>query len=150
VKLQDAFERICNARPHTPAPERGDCKYIEDYEHGKGCPGERETEGPDRCHKCSSQSPHIPAPEEAYESGFGDGYRAGKIDATRTATLAAIKLFEEVEAGMDTYEKENVHQMVRDECRGIYIPTNVVRRLITVRKGKLRQSTTAERKEEQR
>ena len=42
----------------------------------------------------------------------------------------------ELESGLKTYEEENRHKQVVDECLGIYIPINVVRRLIDVRREK--------------
>ena len=42
----------------------------------------------------------------------------------------------EIEEGISIYEKEHEHNRVCDECCGMYIPVNVVRRLIEVRKNR--------------
>jgi hypothetical protein len=54
-----------------------------------------------------------------------------EIEAGRTATL---KVLTEIESGLSTYEKEHENKQVVDACCGMYVPINVVRRLIAVRK----------------
>jgi hypothetical protein len=61
--------------------------------------------------------------------------RYGCASHSNTQNIQII--FKEIEDGITAYEKENEHQQVRDECRGMYIPTNVVRRLIQVRKDRI-------------
>jgi len=69
------------ARPHPPAPENpcieNGCTDIENCD--------------EICQHSRIYSPVQiqEAKTEAYESGFGDGYHAGKADEHRTATLAA-------------------------------------------------------------
>ena len=64
------------------------------------------------------------------------------IDTEKKAAAQAradvLKLFIEIEDGIAAYENEHKHQQAKDECCGIYIPVNVVRRLIKVRKESLR------------
>ena len=43
------------------------------------------------------------------------------------------KILLEIVDGIDAYIKEHEHQQVCDPCKGIYIPSNVVKRLIEVR-----------------
>jgi hypothetical protein len=43
------------------------------------------------------------------------------------------KILLEIVDGIDAYVKEHEHQQVRDPCKGIYIPSNLVKRLIKVR-----------------
>jgi hypothetical protein len=50
----------------------------------------------------------------------------------RCETIGSI--LTEIEDGISIYEKEHKHNSVCDECCGMYIPVNVVRRLIEVRK----------------
>jgi hypothetical protein len=54
--------------------------------------------------------------------------------AIAQATKAENKrLLDRVESGISAYEKEHENQQVKDECRGMYIPINIVRRLMAVR-----------------
>lgn len=43
------------------------------------------------------------------------------------------KILLEIVDGIDAYIKEHEHKQVCDPCKGIYIPSNVVKRLIEVR-----------------
>jgi hypothetical protein len=52
-------------------------------------------------------------------------------------SASSDKVLEEIEAGISAYVKEHEHQQAKDN-KGIYIPVNVVRRLIKVRKKELR------------
>jgi len=61
---------------------------------------------------------------------FWKGWNEG-----RNENLKELKrVLGEIEDGLSVYEKEHEHNQVSDECMGMYIPINVVRRLIEVRK----------------
>lgn len=47
---------------------------------------------------------------------------------------AINKTLKEIEEGISVYEKEHKHNQACDKCLGMYIPINIVRRLIEVRK----------------
>jgi len=67
---------------------------------------------------------------------ISDSHKTQFID-TRTA-------LEEIEYGITAYEKEHEHMQVCDN-NGMYIPTNVVRQLIQVRKDRSSNSVTNQR-----
>lgn len=62
------------------------------------------------------------------------------MTAPAPAAPDALSLLEEIESGIKTYEDEHKSHAARDDCNGIYIPINVVRRLVAVRKKKILQS----------
>jgi len=108
----------------TPAQQPEHCEHKEVCHTvwrrpKRDCP--YNNEGRYQYHKCKHDTrsrPHHPAPEQFvqppipcspensqyYESGFRDGYQAGKAEAARTATLAAY------EAISDAIENQKDHK----------------------------------------
>jgi len=67
-----------------------------------------------------------------------------KLTSHSSAAGNVEAVLEQIEDGISAYEKEHEHFQVSDNCLGIYIPVNVVRRLIQVRKRNLRQQQKGE------
>ena len=77
-------------------------------------------------------------------------HRTGQVVRPHETTPAPVNdttlaILQEIEAGISTYENENKRQQVCDDSKGMYIPINVVRRLIQVRKERHTPTTEAHR-----
>lgn len=107
----------------TGQPSQYRCRFIGKMEYAETIGGKLM-----EVHICKNKKIEFIYCETAIKFGLCASHSAIQQEPTINSVLT------EIEEGLSTYENEHKNKQVCDRCLGIYIPINVVRRLIEVRK----------------